>query len=281
MIDFAGKSAIVTGGASGIGLAIAEALLTEGARVAILDLRADHLATASKKLIADGHSGSFRCFEIDVSDRTAMHAIAADIVEHFGLPQILVNNAGVGIQRPWSEVTFADWDFGLEVNLGGVINGIMIFGPLLRASGGEGHIVNTASLAGLASVPPALAIYGVSKTAIVALTEALAPEFAQSNIGMSVLCPGLVRSNIQQIDRNRPPRFRSMVAAKEHTIEDSDRDNSTSWIEPAAAAELVLSGIRANALYIITHGDHRSSFESRSAAILAAWPEGPPKVIAG
>lgn len=270
MTSFAGKVAVVTGGASGIGLGIVKALLGAGAHVAVLDLRADHIARAQAALA--GHLPHVVFLQIDVSDREAMAQAAQAVIDRFGKVDILVNNAGVGIQRSWDKVSYADWDFGLQVNLGGVINGIMTFEPLLRANPDGGHIVNTASLAGLATVPAAMVIYGTTKTAIVALSESLAPELGAAGIGMSVLCPGLVRSNIQDIDGNRPARFRDSVADRETTIEDQDRASADSWMDPTVVGQRVLDGIAANRLYIITHSTHREKFDARVEAVRAAWP---------
>lgn len=270
MTRFEGRVAVVTGGASGIGLGIVRALLGAGAQVAVLDLRPDHIAQAEGELTEYRERLAF--LPTDVSDREAMARAAQAAVARFGRVDILVNNAGVGIQRSWDKVSYADWDFGLQVNLGGVINGIMTFEPLLRANPEGGHIVNTASLAGLASVPAAMAIYGTTKTAVVALSEALAPEFANAGIGMSILCPGLVRSNIQDIDGNRPDRFRGAVADRETTPEDQQRMAAASWMGPDEVGRMVLEGITANRLYIITHPTHRDKFEARVAAVQEAWP---------
>ncbi len=270
MTPFDGKVAVVTGGASGIGLGIVRALLGAGAQVAVLDLRADHIAQTQADLLE--HEAKLAFIQTDVSDRAAMAQAARAVVDRFGRVDILVNNAGVGIQRSWDQVSYADWDFGLQVNLGGVINGIMTFEPMLRANVSGGHIVNTASLAGLATVPAAMAIYGTTKTAVVALSEALAPEFAATGIGVSVLCPGLVRSNILDIDGSRPARFISDVADRAVTLEDQERSASQGWMDPDKVGQMVLEGIVAKRLYIITHPTHRDKFEARVEAVRAAWP---------
>lgn len=270
MSAFEGKVAVVTGGASGIGLGIVRALLGAGAQVAVLDLRADHIAGAQVDL--SDYRSHLAFLQTDVSDRAEMAQAALAVVDRFGRVDILVNNAGVGIQRSWDQVSYADWDFGLQVNLGGVINGIMTFEPLLRANPSGGHIVNTASLAGLATVPAAMAIYGTTKTAVVALSETLAPEFAAAGIGVSVLCPGLVRSNILDIDGNRPARFLGSVAARAATPEDRERSQSDGWMDPDEVGQMVLEGIVAKRLYIITHPTHRDKFEARVEAVRAAWP---------
>ena len=272
MEQFHERVAVVTGGASGIGLGIARTLLAAGAQVAILDLRPDHLANANTDLEAAGYKGRFAGFETDVSDREAMAETAQQVLERFGHVHVLVNNAGIGIQRAWDRVTYEDWDFGLQVNLGGVINGLMTYLPLIKAGGGGGHVVNTASLAGLSPVPSDLAIYGTTKSAIVALSESLAPDLAASGIGLSIVCPGLVRSNIHEIDLNRPVRFGNVVDDRETVAEDAEREASTSWMDPDEVGHRVIEGIRSNRLYVITHADHRAAFEQRCAAILEAYP---------
>ena len=240
--------------------------------MAMLDLRPDHLVSAIEELASLGYGDAAFDYPVDVSDRAEMADTAQKILARFGSIDILVNNAGIGIQRKWDKVSYSDWDFGLQVNLGGVINGIMTYEPILRANPRGGYIVNTASLAGFATVPAAMAIYGTTKSAVVALTEALSPEFRAAGIGMSVLCPGLVRSNIAEIDRNRPPRFTESVADREITPEDAERDAAASWMDPEMVGAMVLDGIRNGQLYIITHPTHREKFEARTQAILEAWP---------
>ena len=207
MDDVRDRVAFVTGGASGIGLGIAKALLGAGAKVVIADLRPDHLDEAKAALAA--YDNRLLGIELDVTDRDAM-ADAADRVEQaFGRIDILVNNAGVGIEGPLGEASYADWDFGLAVNLGGVVNGLQTFVPRIRAGGSGGHVVNTASLAGLVQMPSFMAIYATAKAAVIALTESIRDDLARDGIGASVLCPGPIKSRIHELERNRPERFQA------------------------------------------------------------------------
>src|SRR5512139_300403 len=163
MDDFQDRVAFITGGASGIGLGIAKRLVAAGCKAAIADLREDHLEEAIG-WFEEGQLGS-RVFpvQLDVTNRARMAEAAEEVESKFGPVTILVNNAGVGVEGPLSEATYADWDFGIGVNLGGVINGIQTWVPRIRAHGRGGHVVNTASLAGLTPMPSWMAIYATAK----------------------------------------------------------------------------------------------------------------------
>jgi NAD(P)-dependent dehydrogenase (short-subunit alcohol dehydrogenase family) len=188
MEDFRDRVAFVTGGASGIGLGITRSLLAAGAKAVIADLRPDHIGEAKQVLAAAGNR--LLALELDVTDRAAMAAAADQVEAAFGRVDILVNNAGVGIEGPLREASYADWDFGLAVNLGGVVNGLQAFLPRIRAGGRGGHVVNTASLAGLVQMPSFMAIYAAAKSAVIALSEAIRDDLAGDDIGVTVLCPG-------------------------------------------------------------------------------------------
>ena len=153
MKDVAGKIAFVTGGASGIGLGIAGVFVDAGMKVVLADLRQDHIDEALAGFEQRGQSRSVHAIRVDVTDRAAMGAAAAETERKFGKVHVLVNNAGVGIQGPFKGITYEDWDFGLAVNLGGVVNGLQTFLPRIRAHGEGGHIVSTASLAALVPMP--------------------------------------------------------------------------------------------------------------------------------
>ena len=270
MEDVRDKVAFVTGGASGIGLGIVRVLLEAGAKVAIADLRPDHLEEAKKSLAA--HDNRILAIEVDVTDRDAM-ARAADAVDAaFGRIDILVNNAGVGIEGPFSEASYADWDFGIGVNLGGVINGLMTFVPRIRAGGRGGHVVNTASLAGMVWMPSFMAIYATAKAGVIALTEAMRDDLARDNIGATVLCPGPVRSRIHELGQNRPERFAASNAFTAAAEKLGRRQVSELWMEPEAVGRMVLKAILENQLYVITHGEWSGAVQARHDAILAATP---------
>ena len=270
MDNVRGRVAFVTGGASGIGFGIVGALLEAGAKVAIADLRPDHLEDARKSLAA--HDNRILCIEVDVTDREAM-ARAADAVDAaFGRVDILVNNAGVGIEGPFSEASYADWDFGIGVNLGGVINGLQTFLPRIRAGGRGGHVVNTASLAGLVQMPSFMAIYATAKAAVIALTEAMRDDLARDNIGATVLCPGPVRSRIHELGQNRPAHFAASDAFTAAAEKLGRRQVSELWMAPEEVGRMVLDAILDNELYVITHGEWRGAVQARHDQIMAATP---------
>jgi NAD(P)-dependent dehydrogenase (short-subunit alcohol dehydrogenase family) len=271
MEDVRDKVAFVTGGASGIGLGIVKVLLEAGAKVAIADLRPDHLEEAKKSLTA--HDNRILAIEVDVTDREGM-ARAADAVDAaFGRIDILVNNAGVGIEGPFADASYADWDFGIGVNLGGVINGLMTFVPRIRAGGRGGHVVNTASLAGMVWMPSFMAIYATAKAGVIALTEAMRDDLARDDIGATVLCPGPVRSRIHELDQNRPERFAASAAFTAAAQKLGRRQVSDLWMQPEEVGRMVLKAIFENQLYVITHGEWRGAVQARHEAILAATPD--------
>lgn len=267
------RVAFVTGGASGIGLGITGALVEAGMRAVIADLRQDHIDEALTHFDCRGQRDRIDAIRLDVTNREAM-AAAADAVERtFGKVHVLVNNAGVGIQGPFKGTTYADWDFGLAVNLGGVINGLQTFLPRIRAHGEGGHVVNTASLSALVPMPAQFVIYVAAKAAVVAISETLRGELAQDNIGMTVLCPGPVRTNIHELSKNRPPQFSAGTAYREAEAAGGTLVPFPSMMEPAEVGALVLEAIQHDDLYVITHGEWRAAAAARHAAQLAAMPE--------
>jgi NAD(P)-dependent dehydrogenase (short-subunit alcohol dehydrogenase family) len=272
MKDLHGKVAFITGGASGIGLGIAEALAVAGARVVLADLRGDHLETALAAFRGRGQAGQVHGIRLDVTDRTAFAQAADEAEQVFGPVQVLVNNAGVGIEGPFKELQYSDWDFGLGVNLGGVINGLTSFLPRIRAHGEGGHVVNTASLAGFVTMPAQMVVYATGKAAVIALTESIRAELAADGIGVTVLCPGPVKSSIHELSRNRPGRFAVSSAFEEAAAKLGQRAISPLWMEPSEVGERVLEAIREDRLYVITHGEWRPAAQQRFDAILAAMP---------
>jgi NAD(P)-dependent dehydrogenase (short-subunit alcohol dehydrogenase family) len=274
MENVEGRIAFITGGASGIGLGIAKAFVGAGMRVVLADLRPDHLATALDWFAERQQARSVHGIELDVTDRAAFAAAADEAERVFGKVHVVCNNAGVGLEGPLTEATYDDWDFGLGVNLGGVVNGVQTFVPRIRAHGEGGHIVNTASMAGLLAARPEMTIYGTTKAAVVAMSEALHGGLAEAGIGVSVLCPGPIKSNIHEAAQNRPERFRKNSGFADAEARLRRRPVSDLWMEPEEVGGMVLRGIRDNQLYIITHGNWREAIGQRYAAILAAMPEG-------
>jgi NAD(P)-dependent dehydrogenase (short-subunit alcohol dehydrogenase family) len=271
-MDVAGKVAFITGGASGIGFGIARTLVANGARVVLADLRQDHLDNAAEHFAQRQEARNVHTIRLDVTDRAALAAAADEADATFGGTDILISNAGVGLEGALAEATYADWDFGLAVNLGGVVNGLQTFVPRMRARGTGGHVVNTASLAGMVVMPSFMAIYATGKAAVIALSESIRDGLAEDGIGVSVLCPGPIKSNIHEAAQNRPERFRagSGFAAAEERL--SQRKVSDLWMEPDEVGQMVLGAIRENRLYVITHGEWRDAVVARTDAILAAMP---------
>jgi NAD(P)-dependent dehydrogenase (short-subunit alcohol dehydrogenase family) len=268
---FTGKTAFITGGASGIGLGIATALVARGAQVVIADLRPDHIEKALATFAGAGQSNTVSAIELDVTNRAGYAEAAAKMAADFGGIDILVNNAGVGSEGPLLQAAYVDWDFGLGVNLGGVINGIQSFLPQMVARGG-GHIVNTASLAAVTLMPGQFAIYAAGKAAVLNLSENMRADLEAVGIGVSALLPGFVKSNIHQAAQNRPAHLRkgSGFGASEQTL--SERQLGDNWMEPIVVGNMVADGILANQLYIITHGEFKTQMRSRAEALLDAVP---------
>ncbi len=270
--EFNGKTAFITGGASGIGLGIAQALNARGAQVVIADLRPDHIATALAGFAGEGRSNTVSSIKLDVTNRAAYADAAAKMQADFGGIDILINNAGVGSEGPLAEAAYVDWDFGLGVNLGGVVNGIQSFLPQIRAHGRGGHIVNTSSLAATTPMPGQYAIYAAGKAAVLNLSENMRADFGEMGIGVSVLLPGFVKSNIHEAAQNRPAHLREGSGFAESERALSQRQPGDNWMEPYAVGELVANGILANQLYIVTHGEFKNRMRERAEALLAATP---------
>jgi len=271
--DLNDKVAVVTGGASGIGLALAERFAAAGMKLVLGDIEGDALERAATALRVSG--AEVATLVCDVSHGDEVDALRDLAVDTFGTAHVLCNNAGVGGGGLLDGLTDNDWNWVLGVNLMGVVHGMRAFLPLLKAQG-EGHVVNTASVAGLFAAP-FMGPYSASKFAVVAISETLFHELKMtgSDVGVSVLCPAWVNTKIHQSGRNRPERFLdagveeptgdtlSMIAA---VIE--------SGMPPADVAECVLDAIVAKRFYILTHPDTKIAIRSRMEAILAE--EDPP-----
>ncbi len=272
MQDLDGKVAFVTGGASGIGLGIVKKFIEAGMKVVIADLRQDHIDETLQYFEERQQGRNVHAIRLDVTDRAAMAAAADDSERVFGKVHVLVNNAGVGIEGPLKEASYADWDFGLGVNLGGVVNGVQTFVQRLKSHGEGGHIVSTASLAGLVTMPAHMAMYATAKAAVIAFMEAIRAEMAQDGIGVSVLCPGPIKSNIHQLKQNRPEQFGASEAFEAAADKLSERQVSDLWMEPEQVGDMVVKAIRGDEFYIITHGEWANSVTARYEAIMAAMP---------
>jgi len=259
MDDFKGRVAVVTGGGSGIGEAMAKAFAREGSKVVLVDLDRDRMARVEKEIAAAG--GQAIGMVADVTKLDAMEAVAKRTIDHFGAVHIVCNNAGVGVFGPIVNATHKDWEWVMNVNFWGVVHGIEAFVPRLIAQKQGGHIVNTASMAGLAGMP-GLGIYCASKFAVVGITESLQRELKSEGIGVSVLCPMIVNTNINTSERNRPEEMRNPGAQRE-TLGEMNATFSR-VIEPSAVGDMVVKGIREKALYILTHGESREPLRRRA-----------------
>ena len=242
-------------------------------KVVIADIRRDHLDSALTALQSAGRN--VHAIELDVTDRKAMERAAEETVRVFGKVHVVCNNAGVSIFGPMDQATYEDWDWIMGVNVDGVINGIQTFVPRIKAHGEGGHIVNTASMAGLI-VGPGMGIYSASKFAVFGLTASLRYDLAPHNIGVSVLCPGFVRSNIHEAVLSRPNHLaRSGYRVSKEDIARLDRVLSVG-MAPVDVAKRVLEGIQRNELYIFPHAEFRDELRELFDGILAALPDAAP-----
>ncbi|HEY5410337.1 MAG TPA: SDR family NAD(P)-dependent oxidoreductase [Caulobacteraceae bacterium] len=276
-----GKVAFITGGASGIGLGMAKAFAKAGMNCVLADVRDDHIEQARAWFDEAGRQGQVHLLELDVTDRAAYAAAADEAERVFGKVHVLCNNAGIGISAPVSEASYEDWDWGVEVNLTGVFNGVHTLLPRIRAHGEGGHIVNTASMGGVLQYSRA-GVYVTTKFAVVGLSEALHAELIDEPIGVSAFCPGGVRTNIRDWEKTRPARYVTeaspAAAAPPRGFNMSEEVlatlNQMSW-EPEEVGEMVLNGIRTDALYIFTSPEFRPGVVERFEAILEVLGDDP------
>jgi NAD(P)-dependent dehydrogenase (short-subunit alcohol dehydrogenase family) len=272
MMDFTGKTAFVTGGASGIGLAVCRAFGQRGMNVVIADVETEMCTNAVETLRREGlRATGTAC---DVSDHASLAEAAARAFSEFGHVHILCNNAGVSRAGPIEAIAASDWEWVIGVNLKGLIHGLQIFLPHMKAHGEASHIVNTASINGMAGTALA-GPYSATKFASVGISEVLAAELEGSAIGVSVLCPSWVKTRMLDNGRNRPARFGGPISL------DADSSNAernrryaqalADGLDPADVAELVVKAIQARRLYIFTHGDRRESVRQRFEAMMAGF----------
>lgn len=265
-----GQVAVVTGAASGIGFALAEAFAAKGLRVALADVEEAALAQAEATLRERG--ADTLCVPVDVADAGQVEALAERAYGAFGAVHVVCNNAGVsGDFRPVWEQSLESWEWVLGVNLWGVIYGVRAFVPRMLDGGAAGHIVNTASIAGVVSMPLG-SPYHVSKHGVVTLSESLAHELQarKSSIGVSVLCPGYVRTQIADAARNRPEHLRGEGnSAKEERWVDSIRQVLARGTPPEEIAACVSAGIEEDRFYVFSHPEWLEAAEGRFRAILS------------
>lgn len=264
MRDLKGKTAFITGGASGLGLAMAHAFGGVGMNVMLADIEEAPLA----KAVADLEERQIRAASVicDVGERAAVEAAAAATVAAFGKVHLVCNNAGVGAGGPIDQIKPADWDWIVAVNLMGVVYGMEAFLPHVRAHGEGGCFVNTASMAGMFSVP-GMEPYTATKYAVVGMSEGWADQLAPENIHVAVLCPGFVRTQIGNSGRTRPPRYGGPLVSppgpSQALVE--------AGIDPDQVAARLLDAVQKRERYIFTHPDLRAATQARFDAIMAGF----------
>jgi NAD(P)-dependent dehydrogenase (short-subunit alcohol dehydrogenase family) len=272
MREFGGRTAFITGAASGIGLALARTFLDRGMNVMMADVEDAALAVAAHGL--SNHGDRVAHVRCDVGIAEEIQAAAARAFAAFGNVHVLCNNAGVSRAGLVEEIAVSDWDWVIGVNLYGLIHGLRAFLPHMKQHGEAGHIVNTSSMSGL--TPKALAgPYGATKFAIVGLSHVLAEELASTNIGVSVLCPGWTRTNMPDNGRNRPARFGGPYDYRaDPLLAERNRqyvEGSRSGLDPLELAALVVRAIEENEFYIMTQPSRRGDVQARYEEIMHAF----------
>ena len=278
MRDVAGKTAFITGGASGMGLAMARSFAKAGMKVVIADI--EQAAREAAQAEFEASNAEFLVLPLDVTDREAMQAAADATEERFGKVHVVCNNAGVAVGGPIDQMAYNDWDWVNKVNLDGVVNGIQTFTERMKAHGEGGHFVNTASMAGHISIP-GLSVYTGTKFAVVGISETMRADLLAHNIGVSVLCPGLVNTNIFDSGRNRPedlPGASLTPLADPNQSPDElaaqlDQMRHTA-LDPAVVGDMVLHAIREDEFYIFTHPELEAMTDARKdemANAFARW----------
>jgi len=272
MQDVAGKVVFVTGGASGLGLAMAEAFAGAGAKIVITDVDSDALAAAEARFA--GQNVPVLAIELDVTDRDAFAIAAQQAADTFGAIHVLCNNAGVYRGGRLDAVTYEDWDWVMGVNVGGVVNGLQSVLPHIKAAG-EGHVVNTASMAGVVGIA-GLGVYNASKFAVVGMSEALRADLADSGVGVSVLCPGMVRTRILESERNRPDAFvgdSDEAEAAAQAQSEVMHMGMQAGIEAEEVGQIVLEGVREDRFWLFTHPELKDATAARGEEMLANFSE--------
>jgi len=266
MRELSGKVAFVSGGAGGIGLAMAEAFGREGMAVMLADVEAGALEAA----LADLRSKQIRAEGVlcDVASRDQVRAAALETIARFGKVHLVCNNAGVAVGGPVGQVAPRDWDWVVDVNLMGAVHGTEVFVPLMESHGEGGHFVNTASIAGMVGFAGAEP-YCATKFAVVAMSEGWAAQLAGRNIGVSILCPGFVKTRIHESRRNRPPAYGPDLAPPR--APDAPPSPVLSGIPTGPVAARVVEAVKDGELYVFTHPEFKAVTQARFEAILAAF----------
>ena len=272
MTDVTHRTAFITGGANGIGLGIARSFARAGTRLALIDLHAAALAQAAEELRG---TTEVTTAVLDVRDRAAYARIADEVEEKLGPVSILVNNAGVAGGAPADRLTYDLWDWGMGINLDGVVNGVQTFLRRIVERGDGGHIVNTASAAGLYAGPSGV-LYHTAKFAVVGMTEALRIELEPQGIGVTLLCPGPVATGIMERTRALQPKVTSTMSAAQRQDAFARQKVMTDALArgtlPDTVGDMVLSAVRENRLYVHTCRSGADQIAARAKALLDAMP---------
>lgn len=274
LADVKGKTAFVTGGSSGIGLGIARVLSAAGMKV-VFTYRSDAHRDAALACFPERNPG-VHAIQLDTTDREGMVRAADEAERVFGPVHLLVNNAGVGLPALLSTVSWQDWDWAMDVNINGVFNGIRTFLPRMLAHGQGAHIMATSSSAGI--VAGTLGVYATAKFAVVGMMESLRTEMEGRNIGVSVFCPGLVKSSIFDIERNRPASHgKTGAPVQPPPLKPGAKpiDIMAAAMDPMEAGRQVLEGIRRNDLYILSHPEFEPVVRQRVQLLLASFSKKP------
>lgn len=268
MKNYQGKTAVLTGAASGFGLEVARIAAQRGMNLVLCDVQADALEKAAAEF--DGKA-QVMARRVDVSKAAEMEALANDVKQRFGAPHFVFNNAGVGAGGMVWENSLADWEWVLGVNLMGVVHGVRLFTPMMLEAAKadpawEGHIVNTASMAGVLNAPN-MGIYNVSKHAVVSLSETLYQDLAlvSDQVHCSVLCPFFVPTGINQSHRNRPAELAAQKPTKSQLIGQamSDKAVSSGKVSAAQVAQMVFDAMDADRFYVFSHPQSLASVQTR------------------
>ncbi len=278
MKSFRGRTAVITGAASGFGLELSRLAAREGMNVVMVDVQQDALNTAQSEVqvLAAEQGGKTLAHRLDISKAGEVEALGAAVLAAFGVPHLVINNAGVGAGGLVWENTVADWEWVLGVNLMGVVHGVRVFVPhMVKAAaadaGYEGHVVNTASMAGLLS-PPTMGIYNVSKHAVVTLTETLHQDLSlmTDRVHASLLCPYFVPTGIHRSDRNRADSAAPLTHSQRVSQAMTDKAVGSGKVTAAQVAALVFDAVRAQRFYIYSHPKALKSVQTRLEDIMQA-----------
>lgn len=272
MTDISNRTAFITGGANGIGLGIARSLAREGANLVLADLDVDALARAKAEL---SKTTAVITVTLDVRDRGLYARVADEVEAEVGPVSILINNAGVAGGAPANRLTYELWDWGMGINLDGVINGIQTFLPRMIERNAGGHVVNTSSIAGLVAEGGNV-LYNTAKFGVTGMTEHLYYEMRKHGIGVSLLCPGPVATDIIARTRAAQPKVTRQMSSEQRTKAFAQNEVAKAWLangaNPDAVGDMVRTAITENRLYVLTDRTSIDAIRARSDAILGAMP---------